>query len=100
MNDFFKYFDKLNSIFKSTIIAIAVLMPFWYISFYLINQKLFLNIDFPLRIAFCFCFSTILYFCQLLFLIVDMSLKNIADFDGRFKMAGFMGVFYHLKLAK
>jgi len=52
MNDFFKYFDKLNSIFKSTIIAIAVLMPFWYISFYLINQKLFLNIDFPLRLLF------------------------------------------------
>lgn len=94
MNDFFKYFDKLDSVFKSTIIGIAVLMPFWYISIYLINEKLFFNLDFTLRIAFCFCFSTVLYFCQLSFLIIDMSLKNIEDFDGRFKLAGFLGVFY------
>ena len=95
MNDFFKFFEKLGVYSKSSIISVAVLMPFWYISIFLINRSLFYSIDITLRLVFVFCFSILLYFLEVFMLILDRSILDIeGNTDGCFKAAGFLSTFY------
>lgn len=92
MNDFFRFFDKLDVLSKTSIISIAVLMPFWYISIYLINKELFLSLDLVLRIAFSFCFSLVYYFLQVYLAFITSSVNQDDDSENIIKYAGVLAV--------
>lgn len=54
-------FDKLNFSTKSIGISIAILLPFWLLSIYLLNRPLYDSKDYLIIGSFCFCFAVMWY---------------------------------------
>jgi hypothetical protein len=90
-----KFLDKLDIFSKTTIVSIAVLMPFWYASIYLFNRQLFTDSELYLKIVFSFCFAITWYFVNVMFLLIDQAiLKREIELGRIFKISSFLSVLY------
>ena len=90
-----KFLDKLDIFSKTTIVSIAVLMPFWYASIYLFNSQLFTDSELYLKIVFSFCFAITWYFVNVMFLLIDQAiLKREIELERIFKISSFLSVLF------
>jgi|SRR5882724_3845925 len=90
-----KFLDKLDIYSKTTVVSIAVLMPFWYASIYLFNRQLFSESELYLKIVFSFCFSITWYFANVMFLLIDQAiLKREIELGRIFKISSFLSVLF------
>lgn len=70
----FNDIKKLDIYGKASIISIALMFPFWYISLYLFGKNFYNDSDLYLRIIFALCFSIMYYMYNLIF---SMEMLNI-----------------------
>jgi hypothetical protein len=54
--------NELNLKLKSVLISIITVIPFWYISIFLIDKNIITSYPIYISIAFCFCFSILCLF--------------------------------------
>jgi predicted MFS family arabinose efflux permease len=91
----YEEFNKLSLTVKNAILSLAVIIPFWLISIYLLNKPLYHTQDYLIIGAFCFCFSATWFFLNLLIASIVVSMnKQKRDINAIYTISAMMSVLY------